>query len=94
MQPPCSGGHAECNGNATPITTTAISKSKLGSIAPRSAIREGMAKWLGEQVTAIRAPMSVPAPAAAIPMAIPTIVVCIGEKPSASSIAYWRRLSA
>jgi hypothetical protein len=30
----------------------------------------------------------------AIPTGIPTLVVCIGEKPSESNVAYWRHLSA
>jgi hypothetical protein len=38
--------------SAIPITTAAISRSKVGSIVPRSTIREGMAKCLGVIVAA------------------------------------------
>jgi hypothetical protein len=52
--------------SAIPVTAAAISTLNLGSIMAKSAIKEGMAKCLGVQAAATRAPMSVPAPAVAI----------------------------
>ena len=95
MQPQRCGGPAKRDGKQRmPVITAVISGLNLGSIEPRSAIREGIAKCAGVQDAAIRAPISVPTLAAAIPTGIATIVVCIGEKPSESNVAYWRRLSA
>ena len=57
--------------SAIPITTAAISTLNLGSITPRSAIKEGMAKCFGVEAAATRAPIGVPAPAVAVQRQLP-----------------------